>query len=217
MSYAAIEEDAHDAGLMVMGGLHPRRVRSPEDDVGTLILLGTGPGFWPVFTTSEEYGDGQPDPVDRWSKRVIGGLATRFEAECRFPSDGPPYAPFIAWAMASGRFAQSPVGMMVHDRVGMMISLRGALLFAHEMPLPETPPFDPCTACAAPCADACPVGALSALRPYDVDNCHGFLNGAGAQSCMMDGCAARLACPLSRGAERHPDQSALHMRAFHPS
>ncbi len=218
MNWAAVNRAAEAAGLIVMGGFHPQTG-------GTLILLGTGPAFWPVFCASGEATDGAPHPVDRWSKRVIGGIAAAFGTTCSFPSDGPPYAPFIAWAMETGRFAQSPVGMMVHDRVGMMISLRGALHVTETLALPETLPetlpgtvrFDPCADCPAPCASACPVGALSATAPYDVPACHDFLDGDGAKSCMVDGCLARRACPLSRGAGRRSEQSALHMRSFHPT
>ncbi|MCA0872946.1 ferredoxin [Seohaeicola saemankumensis] len=210
MSHAAVEAAAAAAGLIVMGGFHPQTG-------GTLILLGTGPAFWAAFRASAEATDGAPHPVDRWSKRVIGSIAAACAATCSFPSDGPPYAPFIAWAMATGRFAQSPVGMMVHDRVGMMISLRGALHFTQHLALPARARFDPCTGCPAPCASACPVGALSAAAPYDVPACHDFLDGDGAKSCMVGGCLARRACPLSRGAGRRSEQSALHMRSFHPS
>lgn len=208
-TYAEVQTAATAAGLIVMGGFHP-------EDGGTLILLGTGPGFWAVFTDSAEYADGAAHPVDRWSKRVIGGIAAQVGGDCSFPSDGPPYAPFIAWAMATGRFAKSPVGMMVHDTVGMMISLRGALRFSAVVPLPAPAPFDPCGDCPAPCATACPVGALSAAAPYDVPGCHEFLDREGAESCMVAGCIARRACPLSQGAGRSAAQSALHMRSFHP-
>ena len=44
----------------------------------TLVMLGPRqPGFWPHLTAQPEWQDGQADPVDRWSRRVIGRLATR--------------------------------------------------------------------------------------------------------------------------------------------
>jgi len=213
MTLSEIESAATRAGLFVMGAYHPDR----SDGGGTRVLLGCGPGFWPIFTSSPEYHDQRPDPVDRWSKRVIGALARDTGANDSYPSDGPPYAPFIAWALATGRFFNSPVGMMVHDRVGMMISIRGALSLDAVLAIPETAAPSPCAACPAPCATACPVGALSADAPYDVPRCHDFLSRAGAESCMMQGCIARRACPLSQGAGRQDAQSELHMRSFHPS
>ncbi|GHF63268.1 hypothetical protein GCM10017056_38170 [Seohaeicola zhoushanensis] len=206
--YAEIEAAAQAAGLIVMGALlHEGR---------TLILLGAGAAFWPVFRAAPEATDTQPDPVDRWSLRVVGALAERFDATALFPFGGPPYQPFIAWARASGRAFQSPVGMLVHDSVGMMISYRGALHLPGEIACPVPAGVSPCDSCAAkPCTTACPVGALSADRPYDLDACHGFLDTRPGQDCMAQGCAARRACPLSAGAGREPAQSAHHMKVFH--
>lgn len=218
MTYAAVEQTAGRHGLIITGALHPHECHDPRDATGTLILLGTGPTFWPIFTASAEGTDGEPDPVDRWSKRVIGALAEDVEAECRFPSDGPPYPPFIDWALQSGRAFQSPVGMLVHDAVGMMISYRGALLFREAFPVPAPAGAKPCEICASrACTSACPIGALSADAPYDVASCHQHLDSDAGQDCMQNGCAARRACPLSAGARREPAQSALHMRSFHPS
>lgn len=207
---ATIEPACAGSGLIVMG-------IAPHDG-GSALLLGTGPGFWPVFSRSPEQADGQPDPVDRWSKRVIGGLARDTGATCCFPSDGPPYPPFIDWALKSGRAFSSPTGMLVHDTVGLMISYRGALLFARPLAVPAPAPASPCASCAdQPCTTACPVAALSAVRPYDVLACHAHLDHPAGAGCMSLGCAARRACPLSAGAGRDPSQSALHMKAFHPT
>ena len=76
-SYTDIEVATRAAGLIVMGAL-------PHEG-GTVVLLGAGPAFWPVLQASPEGMDGKPDPVDRWSTRVIGALAQRFNAEPRFP------------------------------------------------------------------------------------------------------------------------------------
>ena len=133
-------------GLFVMGAFN-------EGD-GAIVLLGAANTFWPVFTQAPEYSDGLPDPVDRWSKRHINALARSHEGNAVFPSDGPPYAPFIAWAMNTGRFWQSPTGMMVHDTAGLMISIRGAL----RLPISVQPEAtqNPCDTCAdRPCATAC--------------------------------------------------------------
>ncbi len=208
MTYAAISDAASDAGLLVMGALH--------QEGGTLVLLGAGAAFWPRFSASPEARDGRADPVDRWSKRVVGALATGFYAAAIYPFGGPPHAPFIDWALKSGRAFPSPVGMLVHDTVGLMISYRGALHVADAFPIPPVTGHSPCNACAdQPCTTACPVGALGAGRAYDVTACHGHLDTPEGEDCMRLGCAARRACPLSRGAGRVPEQSALHMRAFH--
>ncbi len=202
---------------MIMGALHPRPSEAKQLDDGTLILLGAAGAFWPALKASAEWRDGRPDPVDRWSRRVIGQLARDVKATAYYPFGGPLYAPFIDWALKSGRTFSSPIGALVHDTVGMMISFRGALHFAEEFEIPPVSQSSPCTECPAPCATSCPVEALNTRSFYDVAACHDHLDTKAGQSCMTGGCLARLACPLSAGAERQPEQSAHHMKAFHRS
>ncbi|WP_293573046.1 ferredoxin [Phaeobacter sp.] len=191
---------------------------NPRGAWGTLLLLGTGPAFWAHFKTSPEYHDSAADPLDRWSKRVIDELATTWQAEAYYPFTGPPYQPFVAWALASGRCFTSPSQMMVHDRYGMMISLRGALRFARPItPHPAAPPLQeaPCLTCAnQPCLTRCPVDALRDGGPYDVAACRAHLSTPAGAPCLDGGCLARRACPLSAGAARSAAQSAHHMRYF---
>ncbi|MEL7115289.1 MAG: ferredoxin, partial [Pseudomonadota bacterium] len=161
-----------------------------------------------------EYQDGAAHPMDRWSTRVITGLATALGGMQHYPIGGPPYTPFIAWAMRSGRAWQSPAGPLVHDRAGMMVSYRGAIALPDHVVLPSLPQ-PPCATCAErPCLSACPVGALSETSGYDVGTCHSYLDTGPA--CMTEGCAARLACPVSKSFPRQLAQSAFHMKAFHP-
>lgn len=202
---------AQAQGLWVAGALHP----APGDlpGTGTLLLLAPAPAaFWPIFTAAPEYADGRPDPLDRWSARVIGALARRLGARALFPFGGPPHRPFLRWARESGRAHVAPVGMLVHDAAGLMISYRGALALRTRLDLPPTGPA-PCDTCAGqPCRSACPVAALGQGR-YDVAACRVDLGRAG-NDCMARGCAARRACPASAGAGRGTAQSAFHMRAF---
>ncbi|RME15945.1 MAG: ferredoxin [Alphaproteobacteria bacterium] len=196
--------------------LHLELVGAAPDGDGTVLLLAPKePGFWPAFTRSAEYRDGAPDPLDRWSKRVIGGLARAWGGEALFPSDGPPYPPFISWALASGRAWASPVGLLVHERMGLWLSLRGAVRLAE--PAPPTPRLQsPCAHCEGqPCRSACPVGALGP-DAYDTAACHANLDSLDSAECLSRGCAARRACPLSQAYGRQDAQSAFHMRAFHP-
>ncbi|MFN3209208.1 MAG: ferredoxin [Roseovarius sp.] len=185
---------------------------TPEG-VRTLVLLGPlEPGFWPTFITSPEYKDAEPDPLDRWSLRVIDGLAHDLGATAFYPFGGPPYQPFIAWARASGRAHLSPVGLLVHDTAGLMISYRGALGFEQRIDAPPPPP-NPCDTCASqPCVAACPVDAFSGGH-YDVPACKADLDRPG-NDCISRGCAVRRACPVSQSYARLETQSAFHMRAF---
>lgn len=196
--------------LDVVGAFHP----GDDEDLGkTLVLLGPKePVFWPHFAASEEYRDAAPDPLDRWSCRVIGTLANELGAAPHFPFGGPPYKPFLRWAVQSGRAWSSPAGLLVHDTAGMMISFRGALALTVRLVLPDAS-AQPCLTCPdKPCLTACPVDALSETAGYDVPACKSWLK-AGA-ACMTRGCAARRACPLSKRFPRLDAQSAFHMSAF---
>ena len=202
MTPHALDAAAAPHGLFVMGVDGPR------------ALLGARADWWATFSQTPEAQDGAPDPIDRWSKRVIDGLAVSFGADASYPSDGPPYAPFIAWALATGRFWQSPTGMMIHDTAGLMISIRGALIFPDPFaPTPAAP--SPCDSCEErPCVDACPVGALSDRHAYDVPTCKAYLASDAGHDCMNKGCVVRRICPVSQQFDRPAAQSAFHMRAF---
>ena len=217
MTYDQLATEVQAQGLEIQGSLHPRHSPVAELVGGSLILLGTAGACWPAFTASPEHLDGNPDPVDRWSLRVIGRLAQRFVASAHFPFGGPPYTPFVNWALASGQAFTSPSQMMVQDQVGLMISFRGALHFAEEIDIP--PPLrgpSPCDTCAyKPCLTACPVSAFVDGEPYQLQACHQHLDRAEGATCRTQGCLARRACPLSLGANRDFLQSSHHMRYFH--
>jgi epoxyqueuosine reductase len=205
---------AQPHALAVMGAFH-KGVAPLPDGVETLVMLGPSePGFWGSFTQSPEYRDNLPDPMDRWSRRVIDGLAQSLDAQAFYPFATTPAHPFYTWAKATGRAWSSPVQFLVHDVAGLWLSYRGALGFATRLDLPPAPAHSPCTNCEQPCATACPVGALS-LSGYDVPACHAYLDQPKGQTCMTRGCAVRAACPVSRAYGRSPEQSAFHMRQFH--
>jgi len=171
---------------------------------GTILLLGPHePGFWPAVCDSPEWRDGAADPVDRWSRRVITGLADRLGAQTHFPFGTHP-APFLTWALASNRAWTSPVGMLVQAEAGLMVSYRGALEFDWNIQSPEVP-TKPCT--------ACPVGALQGAQ-YDVEACRSYVRSDPEQRCLSEGCLARRACPVSQTYQRAAAQSAYHMREF---
>jgi ferredoxin len=213
MDLAAIQALAAPHFLDIFGAFH-----ATEDDgctPGTMVLLSPlEPGFWAHVTAEPEFLDGAPDGLDRWSTRTITTLATHTGGTPHFPFGGPPYAPFIRWAERTGRAWPSPVGMLVHETAGMMISIRGAILLPDRLDLPPPPPDSPCTTCAQPCLTACPVGALGP-RPYDVPACHAHLDRAEGAECLTGGCLVRRACPVSQRFGRNPAQTAHHMRYFH--
>lgn len=212
---ARLARPAAEAGLEVFGAFHPGPGDGLAPAVGTLVLLGPRePGFWARVRAAAEFADGRPDPLDRWSRRVIGGLARGLRAQALFPFTGPPFRPFQAWALRTGRAWRSPVGLLVHERAGLMVSFRGALGLRDRPALPAPPPAPPCAACPGqPCRTACPVGALGPAG-YDVPACRAFLARPAGAGCMEAGCAVRRACPAAAGHARVAAQSAWHMRQF---
>lgn len=212
-----LDKELGACGLMIYGGYHPVHDDTVPDGTQTLVLLGPGPDYWSHFTTSTEWLDGKPDPVDRWSARVLNQMADDFSATAFLPFGGPPYAPFLSWALKTGRCWSSPVGMLVHDTTGLFVSFRGALALTEHLELPAPPSASPCETCSdKPCLSTCPVSALGP-NGYDTDACHGYLETQAGADCLKKGCAARRACPASTGANRQPEQSAHHMRYFHKS
>ena len=197
--------------LEVLGGF--TCAGDPDLPKGTqsLLLIGPAePGYWVHVQTQADWTG--PDPIDRWSRRVIGQLACDLGAKALFPFGGAPYHPFYKWALRTGQVWESPVRLLVHARQGLMVSFRGALALREVVDMPPATP--PCAACDQPCLTACPVGALTGAG-YDLAACHGHLDRVEGAACLNGGCLARRACPLSATYARMPEHSAYHMRQFH--
>ena len=196
------------------------------DGGDTVLLLSPDePRYWDILRAAPEWRDGSPNPVDRWSLRVIGALAEALGGEPLFPFGGPPWHPFYTWALAGGRAVASPVSLLADAERGLWISYRGAIRvreFEDEFalrsrsrdrdPIPASG-SDPCSPCPAPCRTACPVNALTE-KGYDVAACHGYLDTEAGADCLTGGCLVRRACPVGR--DRRPTElAAYHMGVFH--
>ena len=205
-----------ELGLALRGGFHP----APGDGVpalpdgaraATLVMVGSiGGRFWEHLRAAPEASG--PHPIDRWTARVLAGLADAV----LFPFGGPPHHPFQRWAVrADPELAPSPLGILIHPEYGLWHALRAALLFRDriELPAARSRP-SPCTACAGkPCLTTCPVGAFTD-RGYDVTACRTYLATLSGQPCMIQGCQARLACPVGSAYRYKGAQAQHHMRAF---
>ncbi|MEX0969925.1 MAG: ferredoxin [Paracoccaceae bacterium] len=206
-----LEAELAAQGLAVLGGFYP----TPDDALPgeTLLLIGPdGANFWPHFTQCPEWANGRNNPVDRWSTRILSGIATAQGGTALFPFGGPPYHPFYQWALRSGQVWASPVALLVHATQGLFVSYRGALVLPRRMEL-ATAATKPCAGCAKPCLGACPAHALTGAG-YDVPRCHDYLSTPAGQDCMVRGCAVRRACPVGQNL-RSAAQSAYHMQRFH--
>jgi hypothetical protein len=183
--------------------------------VGTLVLVGVvGGSCWQTFRAAAEFRQA-PDPLDRWSRRVVTGLATALGAEALFPFGGPPFLPFIRWAQRAEAVYPSPIGPLIHPQYGLWHAYRGALAFAGSL---ELPPRDarprPCDTCVdKPCLNTCPVGAFSGTG-YDVPVCIAHIGAEQGGECASAGCLARRACPVGVTYQYAAEQMRFHMGAF---
>src|ERR1700688_2702417 len=116
MTLAEIRAAIKVRGLSYRGAFHPTAEDLPDrDNFGTLVLAGfTGNRNWRHFEDTGEACDGKPDPLDRWSLRVIGALALNLGATAMFPFIGPPWLPFQRWAQKAEPLHPSPLGMLIH-------------------------------------------------------------------------------------------------------
>ncbi len=185
-------------------------------EVRAIVLIGmAGRMGWGAFAASPEARDGADHPLDRFSRRVIDGLAQDFGAIALYPFGGPPYWPFQQWARRSEPVYPSPLGLLIHPTHGLWHSYRGALGFAEALELPPLEALpSPCESCRErPCLSACPVGAFS-VRGYDVAACAAHLRSAAGAECMDFGCLARRACPVGAEHAQSREQATFTMRAF---
>ncbi len=213
MTFAAIGAAARRHGLMPRGGFHPGPDDGAPPGAGTIVMIGNaGPAMWRAFAAARPAG---PDPLNRWTRAVLDPLAARFDGAMLYPFDGPPHAPFLAWAKRAEAVHDSPLGLAVHPVHGLWHAWRGALVLPERLDLPprgDAP--SPCIGCATrPCLTACPVDAFAG-GGYDMAACAGHLRRPEGADCLALGCRARHACPVGQDDRYAPAQAALHMAAF---
>ncbi|TGS16987.1 4Fe-4S dicluster domain-containing protein [Mesorhizobium sp. M2E.F.Ca.ET.209.01.1.1] len=182
----------------------------------SVLLVGqAGAAPWPHFQRwlGQQARD-IANPLDSWSREVIGAVAKEFGARAVSPSDRP-YLPFQQWAMRAEGLKPSPLGVLMHPTYGLWHAYRGALLFEDEISLAQAhKAIHLCDACVEkPCLKSCPVDAYS-VDGFAHQACLAHVRGTHGAPCRAGGCLDRNACPY--GAEyRYPaDVQAFHMAAF---
>lgn len=181
-SFAAVATDS----LPVLPDGQPAAVVSMVGVIGS--------AFWPHFKASAFFNDGQPDPLDRWSRSIGEELAARFGGVALFPFSGPPYHPFQRWADRAEATQASRMMLRIHPDYGLWHAYRFALA------LPE--PF-----IAPPQRSACHIPAPHDAAQAGISDCSAeplALAGAAALSSpVLDLCATckgqpcLQACPVS--------------------
>lgn len=198
-------------GLILRGGFHPTAEDDMPDNTRTLLLVGNaGSALWGPFSDARPNG---PDPMDVWTRGVLGSIADRAGARALYPFDGPPYHPFQRWAQRAESVYPSPILMLIHPDYGLWHAYRGALAFREELPLPEPDRHpSPCDSCAdKPCLSRCPATAFKD-GTYDVAACAAHVTAPDTQCRSL--CQARAACPVGTNHRYRDDHGAFHMDAF---
>lgn len=208
-------------GLILRGGFNFAAGETPSSGSSgapakSVLLVGqAGAAPWPHFLHWRER---QPqtiaNPLDTWSRQVIGAVAEKFGARAVSPSDRP-YLPFQQWAMRAEGLKPSPLGILMHPQYGLWHAYRGALLFEDEIALPEPREvIHLCDACVAkPCLKSCPVDAYS-LDGFTYQACLAHVRGANGEPCRTGGCLDRNACPYGADYRYPAEVQAFHMVAF---
>ena len=178
-----------------------------------VLLIGqAGAAPWPHFMAwRQEQPADIADPLDTWSRGVIGRIAEDFGARAVSPNDRP-YLPFQQWAMRAEGLRPSPLGILMHPEYGLWHAYRGALLFEAEISIePPREVIHLCDLCTGkPCLKACPVGAYSEAG-FDHQACLGHVRGLDGDACRTGGCLDRNACPYGVAYRYPAEAQAFHM------
>lgn len=208
-------------GLMLRGGFN---FAGGEETLSGLsggaarsvLLVGqAGAAPWPHFLRwKESQSQAVANPLDTWSREVIGGVANDFGARAVSPSDRP-YLPFQQWAMRAEGLRPSPLGILMHPQYGPWHAYRGGLLFEVETALHEPRgAIHLCDTCVdKPCLKSCPVNAYSA-DGFAYETCLAHVRGQNGAPCRTGGCLDRNACPYGADYRYPPQVQAFHMAAF---
>ncbi len=202
-------------GVTTLSAAEIETYRFPESKPALVLVGNIGSSYWPVFSQSPEFLDGEAHPLDRWSQRVAEAIAAELPVEPVYPFQGPPYYPFQQWAQRAEALEQSPIGVMIHPDYGLWHSYRFALLGTEfEVDQARSPGASPCISCdAKPCLHRCPVDAFDA-NGYDVERCASHLRQTPQAECHSSGCLARYACPIAPDLSYVAEQGQFHLQAF---
>lgn len=208
-------------GLILRGGFNFEENDTPPDGSSgspakSVLLVGqAGAEPWQHFS---RWRAGQPaglvNPLDTWSREVIGRVADTVGAKAVSPNDKP-FLPFQQWAMRAEGLKPSPLGILMHPQYGLWHAYRGALLFdmALDLPAPETMNHL-CDACVGkPCLKSCPINAYS-VDGFAYERCLSHVRGPNGEACRTIGCLDRNACPYGTAYRYPAEVQAFHMAAF---
>ena len=210
---SAAQWDAR-AGALFAGGGRPAWLRT------AIVVGGLGGRFAEVVLEEPTRDPAVSDPIERAVERLLAGAAeTMARAGVRAEviaghrgratgTGGQGYCDLVGLGVEAGLGWPSRLGLLLHPEAGPWIHLRGVLLV--DRALEPGQPLEaeaPCHGCPAPCAEACPGGAVTprfdAIRCGEVRASH--------PGCAAS-CAARRACVIGAEFGYPAEVEAWHMR-----
>jgi hypothetical protein len=222
---AEIEAALDAAGLNLRGALSAARYDAvvpaawrtaallPE--ARTALVVGSGGrALWDALRAAPEL-DAVSDPVDTYTARVLDALARDLiraghRSRALYPLErrGGAWADFVALGRDAGLGVSSRLGLLLHPIYGPWLSIRAVLLTGVECPLgAPISDFDPCEGCAAPCAEACPGGAVG---PEGISASVCYATQRTEPACALR-CNARHACVVGPEHAYAVEAEAHHM------
>lgn len=222
MTPAELVAELDEHGLLPLGHFSPDEDEAlpaiaADMPAASLVLIGhVGSSHWSRFTDSPEYLDGQPDPLDRWSRRIGDSLAACAGGRALYPFEGPPFHPFQRWAMRARALHASPLGILIDAEFGLWQAFRFALLLPEPVgeatvSVVTSAPCDECV--GQPCLAACPVGATTPAG-FDHHACADHLLSHEHSACRNRVCVARAACPVAPQWRYQSSHARFHIDAF---
>lgn len=224
MSVARIRARLAEGGFAIAAPL-PRRdydARVPEPwraerlldgAESVLVVANAGRTLWPLFSASPEAALPE-DPLDRYTRRVIDEAARPAAAFALYNEQrDDQYLPLVALAQHAGLGTPGRVGVLLHPEYGPWLSLRAVVFVREELAREEPAPFDPCTGCPAPCADACH-GRVVGADGVDVEAC--YQTRLTLPACAT-ACDARSACVIGPEHAFSREQIAHHSLIRRPA
>ncbi len=192
----------------------------------SIVVLGNGGGaFWSDYRRHLDANpgwSGHENPFDDFTREVveqdlaapIRARGTRFVIVYPFIS-GAPTLNFMELGKIAGLGGPSLVGVLIHPAYGPWIAFRAAILLEEPLDEPgDAVGFDPCPKCTVrSCIEACPVGAVSFPKGWDVPAC--IMHRVEDEADCGTRCHARVACVLGPEHRYPDDELAYHqMRAL---
>lgn len=164
-----------------------------------LVIANTGSILWDHFMNDciqdPSIFVNHRDPLDDWIQRKIQAIDPQPPSSRRWIrcASTDQFIDFRPLAEAAGLGHRSHLGLLIHPKYGLWISLRAAVFTTEYLP-PTTPSAtaSPCLDCEKYCAQHCPGNAFD-RNGWNISRCASFHQES--TNCFTS-CLSRLSCPI---------------------